>query len=146
VASYGDLATIIHRYSDDAVTDSYQLYKQMIINVLVSNRDDHLRNVEMHWINGGWRLTPAYDLLPSEDGEIYHATRFGLNEYVENWKTILSLAKKFKLSENQAEIVRDEIMKGVEMLDGIVKSSNINERDATWFKGVIAKQASLLLS
>ncbi len=146
VASYGDMATIVHRYSDDAVTDSYQLYKQMLINILVSNRDDHLRNFEFHWINGGWRLTPAYDILPSEDGEIFHATRFGLNEYIDNWKTVLSLAKKFKLSEAQANAIREEVMQGVEMLVGIIKSSNINDKDAAWFNGIIVKQTALLKS
>jgi len=144
VASYGDMATIIHRYSAAAAADAHQLYKKMLINVVVSNRDDHLRNFELHWIGGGWRLTPAYDILPSEDGEIYHATRFGLNEYVDRWSELLALAKKFKLSDTQACEIRDEIIEALVLLPKIISDSKINDQDASWLTELTSKQSSIL--
>lgn len=144
VASYAELASAVHRYSSNKEEDSYQLYKQMLINVLVSNRDDHLRNFELHWIAGGWRLTPAYDILPSEDGEIYHATRFGLKEYVDSWKELLALAKKFNLSNEQACEIRDEIISALEQLPKIISNAQLNDADASWLLDLTTKQSSLL--
>ena len=66
--SYGDLAAAIRRYCHPSVirSDSEELYKRMIFNILVSNDDDHLRN---HGFVcdpsiSGWRLSPLYDVLP----------------------------------------------------------------------------------
>lgn len=45
--------------------DAGQLFRRMAFNVLVSNVDDHMRNHGFLWHgDGGWRLSPAYDLNP----------------------------------------------------------------------------------
>jgi serine/threonine-protein kinase HipA len=44
-----------------------EAFRRMVFNVLVNNRDDHAKN-HAFLMNrrGGWRLSPAYDLTPSE--------------------------------------------------------------------------------
>jgi serine/threonine-protein kinase HipA len=39
--------------------------KQMVFNVAIKNRDDHAKNFSFQLIDGEWKLSPAYDLLPS---------------------------------------------------------------------------------
>lgn len=47
-------------------TDADELYRRMILNILVSNVDDHLRNHGFLWLGkGGWTLSPVYDLNPT---------------------------------------------------------------------------------
>ena len=48
-------------------SDLLELYRRMIFNVLVSNRDDHLRNHGFLRIDNSWRLSPAYDLESCPD-------------------------------------------------------------------------------
>ena len=63
-ASYLDLAQFIADqgaagHIDD---DLEQLYRRVVFNVLVGNRDDHLRNHGFIREASGWRLAPAYDM------------------------------------------------------------------------------------
>ena len=63
--SYGDLAEILKRISIDPRGDCELLFKQMVLNVLIINTDDHLQNFSMIHDTQGWRLSPAYDLVPN---------------------------------------------------------------------------------
>ena len=47
-----------------------QMFRRMVFNVLIENKDDHAKNFSFIWQNGKWRLSPAYDLLPCVEG--YH--------------------------------------------------------------------------
>ncbi|WP_264313340.1 type II toxin-antitoxin system HipA family toxin [Pseudomonas putida] len=44
--------------------DLQELFKRMCYNALVGNSDDHPRNHAVIWLDGGWRLSPMYDVLP----------------------------------------------------------------------------------
>jgi serine/threonine-protein kinase HipA len=45
--------------------DLEQLFRRVIFNVAVGNRDDHLRNHGFIRELAGWRLSPAYDMNPN---------------------------------------------------------------------------------
>ncbi|MBP5259834.1 MAG: type II toxin-antitoxin system HipA family toxin [Paludibacteraceae bacterium] len=47
-----------------------QMFKRMVFNVLIGNKDDHAKNFSYICDEGQWRLAPAYDLLPFAEG--YH--------------------------------------------------------------------------
>ena len=68
-ASYVDLAELIanHGASGHIEEDLGQLFRRVVFNVLVSNRDDHLLNYGFLRTRAGWRLAPAYDMNPSLD-------------------------------------------------------------------------------
>lgn len=51
-----------------------EMFRLMVFNILISNRDDHAKNFSFQWINGAWKLSPAYDLLPSSGFNGYHTT------------------------------------------------------------------------
>jgi serine/threonine-protein kinase HipA len=53
--------------------DAAELFRRMVFNILVDNTDDHEKNhallVVSPWSNGRFRLSPAYDVLPSNSGQ-----------------------------------------------------------------------------
>lgn len=51
-----------------------EMFRRMVFNILISNRDDHAKNFSFQYINEGWRLSPAYDLLPGGGFNGYHTT------------------------------------------------------------------------
>lgn len=51
-----------------------EMFRRMVFNILISNRDDHAKNFSFQWLNGTWKLSPAYDLLPSSGFNGYHTT------------------------------------------------------------------------
>lgn len=68
-ASYLDLAHFIRTQGDGrhADADLEQLYRRVVFNVAVGNRDDHLRNHGFILASTGWRLAPAFDVNPNID-------------------------------------------------------------------------------
>ncbi len=59
---YEDLIALTARLSRD-VRQIEQMYRLAVFNVLAHNRDDHARNFSFLMNeNGGWTLSPAYDL------------------------------------------------------------------------------------
>lgn len=68
--SYQEIAVGIKRYgvAGQIKDDLAQLYRRMVFNILCNNSDDHLRNHGMvHHPGKGWRLSPAYDVVPQPD-------------------------------------------------------------------------------
>lgn len=63
--SYADLAEQVRRLSFQPQIDLELLYRQMIVNVLLVNTDDHLQNFAMLHTEQGWCLSPAYDIVPN---------------------------------------------------------------------------------
>jgi serine/threonine-protein kinase HipA len=64
--SYPELVDALTAHGAQAKEDAWQLYRRVVFNVLVSNVDDHLRNHGFLWSGqGGWVLSPAYDLNPT---------------------------------------------------------------------------------
>ena len=51
-----------------------EMFRLMVFNVLIFNRDDHAKNFSFQWIDGEWKLSPAYDILPSSGFNGYHTT------------------------------------------------------------------------
>jgi len=64
---YRDIAEVIRRIGSHPVQDLEQLWRRALFTVLVSDKDNHLRNHGMVLEAGGWRLAPAYDLNPEAE-------------------------------------------------------------------------------
>ena len=56
-----------------------KVYRLMVFNYLIDNRDDHAKNFSFVYHGGKWHFTPAYDLLPS-DGIIIAAVKAGIDK------------------------------------------------------------------
>lgn len=65
-ASYPEIVDEMARHGARAKRDTRELYRRMVLNILISNVDDHLRNHGFLWAGKtGWILAPAYDLNPT---------------------------------------------------------------------------------
>lgn len=63
--SYPLLADNLRRWSDKPEADCAELFRRMVFNAAITNNDDHPRNHALLRRQKGWRLSPAYDLVPS---------------------------------------------------------------------------------
>ena len=61
--------------------DLKQLLRLMLFNRAINNTDDHERNFSFMRHQNGYRLAPAYDLVPSLGLGEYHAAGFGFQPY-----------------------------------------------------------------
>ena len=53
------------RWSDKPEADCAELFRRMVFNAAVTNNDDRPRNHVLLRRPKGWRLSPAYDLVPA---------------------------------------------------------------------------------
>jgi serine/threonine-protein kinase HipA len=70
---YQGLLTACFKLTGD-IEEVYKLYRMMVFNVLIKNRDDHARNFSFLLNAGKWKLSPAYDLLPGSGFNGFHTT------------------------------------------------------------------------
>lgn len=62
--SYVEIAEALRQHGVAPRSDLPALWGRLVFNILVSNLDDHLRNLGVLYDRPGWRLAPAYDLNP----------------------------------------------------------------------------------
>ena len=85
-----------------------QMFRLMVFNVLISNRDDHAKNFSFQYTDNAWRLSPAYDLLPSSGFNGYHTTTInGQGEPTIN--DVITVAKEVGINEADARNIIEEI-------------------------------------
>ncbi len=130
--SYLQLAEFIRRDGSDVENDLRELWQRIVFNICVSNTDDHLRNHGFILTSKGWRLSPAYDINPNENGmglklnisendnslntdlalevapyfRVKHESAKELivmtKKIIANWRTI---AKKYKIGNNEQDLM-----------------------------------------
>ncbi|HEY1900578.1 MAG TPA: type II toxin-antitoxin system HipA family toxin [Steroidobacteraceae bacterium] len=76
VHSYSNLAQVLRKHSASPADDLAALYRHMVFNAAIGNVDDHLKNFWMVARPGGFRLAPAFDLVPDISGRGEHTLSF----------------------------------------------------------------------
>lgn len=109
--SYPLLADNLRRWSDKPEADCTELFRRMVFNAAVTNNDDHPRNHALLHRQKGWRLSPAYDLVPSPVVSLERrdlALSIGDHGRTASIYNLISLAGRFGLSvaDARAEINR----------------------------------------
>jgi len=56
------------------MTEVEALFRVMVFNVFIKNRDDHAKNFSFQLVDDEWKFAPAYDLLPSSGFNGFHTT------------------------------------------------------------------------
>lgn len=95
--SYESIAGLIKRYSHRPREDLYQLLGQALLNKVVRNTDDHLRNFSFIGDNSGFCLSPAYDIVPTPTVGAYHQLGWGRGSFLPELSNAESAARHLGL-------------------------------------------------
>ena len=114
--SYLELAHLLRRISDEPELDVIELFRRMVFNALVTNLDDHPRNhAVIGTATGGWRLSPAFDLVASSAASADNrelAMICGAVPGRERWGSranLVSGCRHFGLTSDEAASIIDEV-------------------------------------
>jgi serine/threonine-protein kinase HipA len=114
--SYPLMADKLRRWSDKPEADCAELFRRMVFNAAVTNNDDHPRNHALLRRPKGWRLAPAYDLVPAPMMSLERrdmALTVGDYGRTASIYNLLSQAGRFGLSAQEA---RDQIDRLVDVV------------------------------
>ena len=90
------------------VNELWRVYELMCFNYLIGNKDDHAKNFAFVYDGRAWRLSPAYDLLPSDGLGGYHTS--SINDSILPKDTdLFALATKAGLPQKKAEDVLERM-------------------------------------
>ena len=68
LGSYTEIADFIRQAGPNPAEDFLEIYRRLIFTILVSNKDDHLKNHGFLYVGANkWRLSPMFDVNPSPD-------------------------------------------------------------------------------
>lgn len=111
--SYLDMIDDIVQNSNRAKQDRLELFRRVVFNVLISNVDDHLRNHGFLYRNGGWSLSPLYDVNPTpvQFKPRILTTAIDFENASCSIDTVLDTADFYQLSKRDAETIVRSVAK-----------------------------------
>ena len=124
-ASYLDFADELQRRGcQEQLTE---LFKRMLFNVLVSNKDDHLLNHGIIYVNHKWSLSPAFDLVAGEGQSKEHSLTIGAFGKLGTLGNVLSKASAFNLSAENALLIVKNMLNTMRGWQPILRNAGISE-------------------
>ena len=111
-ASYLELVDFIMTNGASVDQDLEELWRRIVFSICVTNTDDHLRNHGFILTDGGWLISPAYDINPVETGS---GLKLNISDSDNSLDLDLALdvCEFFRLEEDRAKEIIAEIKSAV---------------------------------
>lgn len=137
--SYLEIAQFLRNNGADASlrTDLEQLFRRVVFNIAISNRDDHLRNHGFLLGPKGWRLAPAFDVNPNID-KAEHVLNIDDSDNRPSLDTALSTAGWYGLDTLQAEKITEEVLSAVAKWKSMAKKIGISNAEIEFMAGAFS--------
>lgn len=95
-----------------SIKELWKIYRLMVFNYLIGNKDDHAKNFSFIYADDTWRFAPAYDLLPSDGINGYRTT--SINDSIEPTEDdLIAVASRAGLDKKQANDVLEQMTQTV---------------------------------
>jgi serine/threonine-protein kinase HipA len=125
-ASYLDIAQFLMTNGAQhyVASDLEQLFRRVVFNVAVGNRDDHLRNHGFILTHAGWRLSPAFDVNPNMD-KADHVLNLDDVDNRPSIGTVLETAEFYELDKLEAKQIAEEVISVIANWKEVAKKNGI---------------------
>jgi serine/threonine-protein kinase HipA len=110
--SYMEFVDVLRQVGAAPKVDMRMLWRRIVLSILISNTDDHLRNHGFLYSDpAGWRLSPAYDLnpVPVDIKPRVLSTAIDLDDSTASLELALQVASYFEISEDDAHQIAYEV-------------------------------------
>ncbi len=137
--SYIALAEELRRVSSAPKKDAAELFRRMCFNALITNIDDHPRNHAIIAWDRDWKLSPAYDLTPTNSVSLERrdlAMICGDAGRFANAANLKSQSARFLLDAEEAgRIVKEMADRSAAGWYDIARAEGVSEADCATIKG-----------
>lgn len=131
--SYVALADVLRQLGASYATDGEELFRRMVFDILVSNDDDHLRNHAFLLDEEGWRLSPAYDVVPHPQHGYSRQQAIGVGKHgrAATLRNATSECGRFAVTDLRATEIAGEVRTVVEQWREVFREHGVSESDLT---------------
>lgn len=132
---YQDLLSVLRKQSNAPKEDSEHFFRQMVFNGVIGNTDDHLKNFWMLFDHQqGWRLSPAFDLLPDVGKNYEHILRFNSSTYFPGRKKIEKIGVEWGI--RNSENIVEEVFDAISQWKEVFAITGVSAQDIATFKSI----------
>jgi serine/threonine-protein kinase HipA len=128
VQDYSMLARALERYSASPAADVAMLFRHMVFNAAIGNVDDHLKNFWMLATVIGYRLAPAFDLVPDISGRGEHTLAFQYGFACPTREQLCEVAQDWRVPNPPA--VLDEVVSAVTRFVATARKNTVRNTKA----------------
>jgi len=127
-ASYLELAQFLTEHGSNTKADLAQLWRRIVFNIAVSNADDHLRNHGFIYRDGGWVLSPAYDINPVTPANGLHLN-ISDDDNSLDYELAMEVIEFFQLSASEAQTIKDAVLTSVGRWEAVATKAGISRSE-----------------
>lgn len=130
--SYLELVDFLRVHGARPQDDMRQLWRRVVLNVLISNTDDHLRNHGfLHQPGTGWTLSPAYDLnpVPADIRPRVLSTALDFDDATASLALALEVAPYFELAAGAAHAIAAEVAQATAQWRGVAARFGLSDAE-----------------
>ena len=138
VLRYADLIAALRLHGAQPEADVPRLFRQMVFNALLGNTDDHLKNFWLLADASGYRLSPAFDLLPDTGARREHVLLFDLTPLPPSPTELATLGRKWGVT--GAAAICQEVEAAVTRFAEIAAAKNVPATEIHRFEQDIARR------
>ncbi|MSQ72667.1 MAG: type II toxin-antitoxin system HipA family toxin [Betaproteobacteria bacterium] len=125
--SYGEAASAIRKHSAAPQEDTDNFYRHMVFNAVIGNTDDHLKNFWMLQDGRGFRLSPAFDLVPDIGERVEHALAFLYGQRSPTRAELLEIAGNWGVK--RAEDILEQVLAATRGFRRVAKKLGVAEEN-----------------
>jgi len=126
-SSYAEIADLMQQIGGDPI----ELFRRMIVNIMINNVDDHLRNHGFLRGKNSWELSPAYDINPISKFEKSPtlSTAIVPDEFDANVDIAIENHDFFNLTCAQATVICAEVRDAVATWPDVARKTGATKRE-----------------
>lgn len=113
-----------------------QLFRRVLFNVLIGNRDDHLRNHGFLRQGDGWVLSPAFDVNPNPDKND-HVLTFDGNDGSPDSRLLIATCEFYRLTAARLNQIEGEVRGAVSGWVALAKRLGLRNAEIELMREVI---------
>ncbi|MDP2821816.1 MAG: HipA domain-containing protein, partial [Sulfuritalea sp.] len=137
--SYNDPAAAIRKFTDDG-DDLIRFFRQMSFNAAIGNTDDHLKNFAMIRDERGYRLSPAFDLVPDIGRNGDHVMAMGHQFGTPSGGDLLNVARQWFHDHARAKQIVEEVIGAVDGFRATAQEFGVTPDSVEFFAADIEKR------
>lgn len=130
LGSYEDIAATVKSHCQKPRENLKQLLGQMLLNGVLHNTDDHLRNFSLLHNGKAWQLSPAYDIVPHISTGSYHQINFMGKPYLPKLDEAAKAAKAIGLAQDEGKQIADNIYSAMQSWPTLLEQAGAANEEA----------------